>query len=348
MADEKILKCFEKIVSDEEYSEKSLNLTTCAIRQNPFNYNFWIFRKKILQNIQYDAFKELCWLEEMIIENPKNFLCWEHRKIIMNKNPNCCTSAQEFKLTEFIFSKDSKNYHAWNHRQFTINTFKYKNLGLLSDELRFTSKMIDEDVRNNSAWNQRYFIINLRGKTDFILVKNEFKYTFEKIKLANENDSAWNYMRGLLLNFGAKKLWQFQDLVDFCEREFYDNENTCRHIVAFLIDLRIEMVLDDANDHNELLLTQKVFNLCQLMSHKYDKIRKNYWQFVYKQFCYDKILKRDAMNDTFRDTGGAKKDESWKVKLAKRYDFSEAPNINDSDKNKNQKKSKKKSNHKAN
>lgn len=305
-------------MSEDDFSEKSLNLTTCAIRYNPFNYNFWIFRRKILARIPYDPFKELCLLEELIVENPKNFQSWEHRRIIINKNLSCCTSAQELKLTEHVLLMDPKNYSAWTHRQFIVNSFKYTNLGLLGDEMRFTSKMIKDDIRNNSAWNQRFFIVNQRGRTDPVLVKNELRFALDKIKLANENDSAWNYMRGLLLNFEVKKLWQFQELVDYCEQEFYENENTNRHIVAFILDLKIEMVLDDSNDANELLLTQKVFNLCQALGSKYDKIRKSYWNYVYKQFCYDKIIKRDSMCDSFNNAGGVTLDDSWKYKLAKK------------------------------
>ncbi|XP_070491644.1 protein farnesyltransferase/geranylgeranyltransferase type-1 subunit alpha-like [Chironomus tepperi] len=189
--------------------------------------------------------------------------------------------------------------------------------------------MIKEDIRNNSAWNQRYFIINQRGKVDFPLVKNEFRYAFEKIKLANENDSSWNYIRGLLLNFGAKRLWQFQELVKYCEDEFYEKENTNRNIVAFLIDLKIEMILDDSNDANELLISQKIYNLCTLMGHKYDKIRKNYWQFVHKHFCFEKIIKRDTMNDSFNNEGGVKKDDSWKGRFAKKANATESPIINE-------------------
>lgn len=317
------------MVSDEDYSEKSLNLMTQAIRYNQFNYNFWIVRRNILNKIHYDPFKELCWLEEMIVENPKNFQCWEHRRFVINKNLNSCTSAIEFKLTEQVLLQDPKNYFAWHHRQFVISTFKYTNLGILTDEMKFTDGMIKEDIRNNSAWNQRYFIINQRGKTDFILVKTEFRYAFEKIKMANENDSSWNYIRGLLLNFGTKRLWQFEELVKYCETEFYENENTNRHLVAFLIDLKIEMILDDSNDAIELLISQKISNLCTLMAHKYDKIRKNYWQFVYKHFCFEKIVKRDTMNDSFNNEGGVKKDDSWKGRFAKKANDTELSVINE-------------------
>ncbi|KAG5683848.1 hypothetical protein PVAND_013111 [Polypedilum vanderplanki] len=314
----KIIKCFEKVSSEDDFSEKSFNLTTQAIRYNQFNYNFWIFRRKILKNLKYDPYKELCWCEQLIIENPSNFLSWDHRRIIANLNLSCCTSAQEFSLTKRVLERDAKNYYAWSYRQWIINTFKYTNLGLLTDEMNFTEKFINEDIRNNSAWNQRFFIVSQRGRTDFPLVKKELKFALEKIKLANGNESAWNYMRGLLQTFGSKRLWQFQDLIDYCEHEYNENNNRNQHIMAFLIDSKIESVLDFC-ESNEFVQTQKIYDLCNDMANKYDKMRKNYWKFVYKQFYYDKIMNRKEKNDV-SISGGVTQDETWKGKFGKKLE----------------------------
>lgn len=319
------MKCFEKVSSEEDFSEKSLNLTTAAIRYNQFNYNFWMFRRLILRHLKYDPHKELCWIEELICENPSNVLCWEHRKIMAKRNLSYCMADQEFSLTERILNRDAKNYFAWTHRQWALNTFKYTNLGLLTDELKFTAKFIIQDVRNNSAWNQRFFIIQQRGRTDFIVVKKEFKFALENIKLAHENESAWNYMRGLLQTFGTKKLLQFPELLEFCESEYNENDNRKQHVLAFLIDAKIELVLD-YHESNEFVLTQKIYDLCNAMAFKYDTTRKNYWKFVYKQFYYDKMMKRFEKSDYSVGGGGVKQDNSWKDKLGRKFEVDKVLN----------------------
>ena len=53
------------------------------------------------------------------------------------------------------FWQDSKNYHAWSHRQWAVKHFK-----LWDGELAFVDRLLDADVRNNSAWNQRHFVLS--------------------------------------------------------------------------------------------------------------------------------------------------------------------------------------------
>lgn len=299
------------------YNEESLHLTATAIRMNPINYNFWILRREILKSLKFDPYHELFWVEEIIIENPKNILSWHHRRIIANMSLSCVSISTELKLTERVLEHDTKNYFAFAHRQWSINTFKFENLGLLKEELQLTSKLLESDLRNNSAWNQRFFIMKQLGKFDFILVKKEFNFAFEKIKLAKANESSWNYLRGLLLNFGNKKLYQYQDIIDYCEYELVERKYLCTaQLVSFLIELKIEMILDDViND--SIVNCQKVYDLCSKMATRYDKLRKNYWKFVHKKFYFDKIMKRREKSDNF--IGGIREDDSWKTKIGKKH-----------------------------
>lgn len=291
-----------------------MNLTSHALRLNLNNYNVWSYRKKILRNIKYDPVKELCWVEAVIRENPKNYYAWEHRRTVANTNLNYCDAETEFSLTECILELDPKSYHAWQHRQWAIQTHKFSNFGLLSSELKFTDEILARDVRNNSAWNQRFFIIKQRGKTDFILVKQEFAYAIAKVKLAYENESAWNYLRGLLMQFkGLKMLPAYQSLISFIENEFYERHIENRHLIAFMIDAKIEMILEFC-ESSEIIQTQRVLQLCNLMANRFDTIRKNYWKFVYKKFVYDKIKQRRETDES----GGTKSDETWKEKIGKK------------------------------
>lgn len=73
-------------------------------------------------------------------------------------------------MTAKVFKNDSKNYHAWQHRQWVIKTF-----GLWADELEYVNQLLKEDFRNNSAWNQRHFVIShTTGYTEHV-IQNEIK-----------------------------------------------------------------------------------------------------------------------------------------------------------------------------
>lgn len=116
--------------------------------------------------------------------------------------------SEELEFTKSILETDDKNYHAWQHRQWAMKTFKYANASnfyailltsifrLYEGELDYVDSLLQTDIRNNSAWNQRYFVVNnTTGFTDVVL-SNEIDYTLNKINIAKENESAWNYLRG--------------------------------------------------------------------------------------------------------------------------------------------------------
>ncbi len=95
------------------------------------------------------------------------------------------------RLTEIILSQDAKNYHAWQHRQWVLDTFK-----LFEQEMEFVERLLEEDVRNNSAWNQRYFIVKKTTGFTEEVINRELKFTVGTIKKVSANESAWNYLRG--------------------------------------------------------------------------------------------------------------------------------------------------------
>jgi protein farnesyltransferase/geranylgeranyltransferase type-1 subunit alpha len=71
---------------------------------------------------------------------------------------------QELDFTSSILRPDTKNYHAWQHRQWVIKRFN-----LWDNELEYVDKLLTEDLRNNSAWNQRYFVLSHTGFTDEVI-----------------------------------------------------------------------------------------------------------------------------------------------------------------------------------
>ena len=126
--------------------------------------------------------------------------------------------SEELLQTEAVLQEDGKNYHAWQHRQWAIQTFK-----LWENELEFVDSLLMKDLRNNSAWNQRYFVISSTTGWTEEVIKDEMKlvkaarvctfcisvcqlwyvawarYAIKFIRKAPNNESSWNYLRGWAL-----------------------------------------------------------------------------------------------------------------------------------------------------
>jgi len=45
----------------------------------------------------------------------------QHRKILIEWTQD---PSKDLRLTEIVLSRDAKNYHAWQHRQWIVKTFK--------------------------------------------------------------------------------------------------------------------------------------------------------------------------------------------------------------------------------
>ncbi|PSN38562.1 hypothetical protein C0J52_14822 [Blattella germanica] len=184
------------------------------------------------------------------IEGKKKHM--HHRRIIVEwlQDPS-----YELSLTESILSQDAKNYHAWQHRQWVIRTFK-----LYDNELEYVDQLLEEDIRNNSAWNQRYFVIN--NTTGFTpeIVARELDFTLNKIRTVTTNESAWNYLRGRV-----------------CE-ELCASGNCSPFLLAFLIDMCEEKIEKGEGDKASNL--QHAVQLCDVLANEYDIIRREYWNYI--------------------------------------------------------------------
>ena len=74
---------FRAVLDKNEMSLRALDLTADCVSLNPSNYTIWYFRRLIIQKLSLDLFKELKYIESVIIENPKNYQVWHHRKCIV-------------------------------------------------------------------------------------------------------------------------------------------------------------------------------------------------------------------------------------------------------------------------
>lgn len=91
---------------------------------------------------------------------------------------------------------DQKNYHAWQHRQWVLQTFKlfdqvWKSHSagaelsryddILDQELEFIDKLLLDDIRNNSAWNQRFFVVQHTTGWTVEVVTREVEIQIDKL-----------------------------------------------------------------------------------------------------------------------------------------------------------------------
>ena len=139
---------------------------------------------------------------------------WQHRRQVVEWLDE--GGEAELRFCKIILSADEKNYHAWQHRQWAVEKFKWVTVDLVKyhrefifhvtlfhfslydGELPFVEELLDTDVRNNSAWNQRFFVVSheVGDAMGEDVLQRELDFVEEKIKIVPSNESAWNYLRG--------------------------------------------------------------------------------------------------------------------------------------------------------
>lgn len=191
-----------------------------------------------------------------------------------------------------MFALDSKNYHVWSYRQYFVRKLSlFPSQCTDPSELAAVEDLLDEDVRNNSAWAHRFFIVfsdpghsteNSRAlerdpKLPAKIVEREIDFSKTQIRRAPQNQSGWNYVRGVLRK-GGRQL----SSLDAFAREFVvlpgagggevgsggKEDVKSSHALELLVDIWTEQ--------GEL---EKADGALRLLGEKYDRIRKNYWEY---------------------------------------------------------------------
>lgn len=286
-------------MANKEYSPRCLQLTQHIISMNPAHYTVWLYRFSIAQALNVPIPEEIAWLNEVSLENLKNYQIWHHRRLLMDhyfptiesapdKVAELAKSEQEF-LTQ-ILAEDTKNYHVWSYRQYMV-----PKLGIFGKgEITAAENLIDEDVRNNSAWSHRFFVVfsDPAHSTPGILstepdpkvpanvIDREVKYAQEKILLAPQNQSPWNYLRGVLVK-GGRKMSSVEAFV-----------------AQFVSDIGVEAKEKVTSTHGLELLAEVYAekgegdeaDLClKRLGEKWDRIRLGYWQWRRQMLKDEKV-----------------------------------------------------------
>ncbi|KAI8374196.1 uncharacterized protein BYT42DRAFT_499283 [Radiomyces spectabilis] len=199
------------------------------------------YRQAVLFALESDLEKELDYIDDIALNQSKNYQVWHHRQVIVDKIGKC---DRELPFINSILDEDSKNYHAWSYRQWVVSRFS-----LWDQEFNYTDDLLTLDVRNNSAWNYRFFV----------LFRNPVKPTSEQID--NEIE---------LFEKAGRSLSDLKPFLDTLR----DKDVVSPHTLSMYID-----VYEQEARNNNTPVDQEAFKLCDELATKLDPIRHNYWSY---------------------------------------------------------------------
>jgi protein farnesyltransferase/geranylgeranyltransferase type-1 subunit alpha len=277
------------VMAAKEHSQRVLDLTEHIISMNAAHYTVWLYRASTLLTLNSDIDQELTWVNEVALENQKNYQIWHHRQLLIDHlYPSIASDPaalhkladSEIEFMTQMFDEDSKNYHVWSYRQYLV-----RKLNLFNDaELKSIETLLRTDVRNNSAWSHRFFVVfsdpkyttpdskatEHDPKVPDDVIDREIEFSKAATFEAPQNQSPWNYLRGVLRKGGRKLSSQecfASEFVKIPEEEEEEEEDIrSSHALDFLADI-----------WSEEGKIEKADEALRLLGDKYDRIRKNYW-----------------------------------------------------------------------
>lgn len=284
----KAISYLRAVMAKKEYSIRCLRLTEHIISLNPAHYTVWLYRFSIIKALNIPLSDEIEWLNEVSLDNLKNYQIWHHRRLLMDHYyPTIKTQREEVEklakseqafLTQ-ILAEDTKNYHVWSYRQYLV-----PKLGIFGDsELQAAATLINDDVRNNSAWSHRFFIVfsNPAHSTEGSLstehdpkipaeiIDREVQYAKDKILLAPQNQSPWNYLRGVLVKGGRKMSNVEEFVVEFVSDVGDEDKEKVRSTHG--LEMMAEIYAEKGDNAKADLCLKR-------LGERWDRVRLGYWE----------------------------------------------------------------------
>lgn len=282
------------VMAAEEHSPRALRLTALVINLNPAHYTVWLYRFQIIKALELSVPDEIAWLNEVALDNLKNYQIWHHRQLLLDHyfplifsddDAVKALARSESRFLATMLAEDTKNYHVWSYRQYMVRKLGHWGPA----ELGAAQSLIEEDVRNNSAWSHRFFLVfrNPASSTDGCgpaehdpkvpqeTIDREAAYAKEKISLAPQNQSPWNYLRAVLAK-GGRKLETEAAVAEGLVSGLGTEQESVKssHALDFLADVYAER-----GDKEKA-------RLClQRLGEKWDPIREGYWKYRTQQLA---------------------------------------------------------------
>lgn len=269
------------LMQAKEYSERALALTAVGIELLASHYSIWVYRYNIITKLDHDLYEELDFLESIALDNEKNYQIWNYRQLIIErviKTKGLYDYHREFPIIEVMLLEDAKNHHVWTYKKWVVARFDlYKD----PNENKMIDAILENDVRNNSAWNHRFF---LKFSQDKLITSDvmdeELEYVKLQIKRSPQNESSWSYLRGIIRKCGL----ELKTLESFC-REFVDTTGDMGND-AELDLVKSSFALEILAEISDIKEAVKYY---ELLSERYDPIRKNYWAYLLAQRMGEKV-----------------------------------------------------------
>lgn len=198
-----------------------------ALEANPDEYTLWSFRREVLVaavNADREANFDDRWQHELELTtralkwHQKAYPAWQHRlwllrdqQVARHLSPELRKRAiqNEEKLSEFMLSRDCRNFHGWAHRMrvraVVSSTTGTEESILNQSELAFVERMINEDFANYSAWHHRSVLlpkVSVQGPDSFL--QDELAFVRQAFYTEPDVQSAWFYHRWLLSGAPSK------------------------------------------------------------------------------------------------------------------------------------------------
>lgn len=277
-------------MASEEHSPRVLDLTSHIISLNPAHYTVWLYRASTIFALNSSVASELEWVNDIALSHQKNYQIWHHRQILIDHlYPSISDDPEKIKALEEserdfmtqMFDEDSKNYHVWSYRQYLVRKLNLFNQA----EIKSIEQLLRTDVRNNSAWSHRFFVVFSDPKQSTpgskatahdpavpdAIVDRELAFAQAATFEAPQNQSPWNYFRGVLRK-GGRSLASLEsfasEFVTLGKGTVGEGEDVkSSHALDFLADVWTEK--GQKEDADKAL---------RLLGDRYDKVRKNYWE----------------------------------------------------------------------
>lgn len=279
------------VMAAKDHSQRVLDLTAHIISMNPAHYTVWLYRVATIFALKSPIEEELAWVNDVAMDNQKNYQVWHHRQILIGSLVSSISSDRskildlaksELAFITTMLDMDGKNYHVWSYRQFLVRKLLiFPSQCEDPSELKSMEQMIEKDVRNNSAWSHRFFVVfsdpghstlgvkatERDEKVPAAIADRELRFAENASFLAPQNQSPWNYLRGVLRKAGRSLASEEKFAGEFVKIEGQEEDVKSSHALDFLAEVWAEKGERERAD-----------KALRLLGDKYDGVRKNYWE----------------------------------------------------------------------
>ena len=264
------LNIFRCILKNSEYSSRAFELSEALSNKIKNHYAVWTYRRKyLIQQKDINLYeKELAMVDKYIMEEPKGFQIWDHKRFCLNElltlKESVLTEAMfedEISFLQKVFDIDNKNYHAWAYRTWLIGL----NKKFVSKEKEALEELIHQEMENNSYWSYYHHLTTFDTSVE---AKEHVKsFAMHILALNLKNEAAWNFVNSLFDEYNS-------DYEEYLVSKMIQN---VRFIEASYIFNQLKIA--DENNRNTKMLEHCFRRLIEEL----DTMRAKYWEWLASQ-----------------------------------------------------------------